>query len=145
MSTCEFRTPSNKELVLRHIELLNADRIEDAHTLVADDATFWFAGGLSGIGLMNKAERIARLKEWLKIMATPVRYQVISLTAEEDRIAVEATNQAMAHDGRHYDQCYFILFRVSEGLIRTMRIYFDTDLARRILTGAAVQKVQNMS
>jgi ketosteroid isomerase-like protein len=57
------------------------------------------------------------------------------MTAEGDRVAVEAKSFATMEDGRVYANSYHFLLTVRDGKVTTVREYMDTIHARETFFG----------
>jgi ketosteroid isomerase-like protein len=55
-----------------------------------------------------------------------MRLDVLGLTAEEDRVAMEAESHVLNPNGRLYNNFYHYLFRVRDGQITLFKEYQDT-------------------
>jgi ketosteroid isomerase-like protein len=55
------------------------------------------------------------------------------LTAEDDRVVVEARGQVTTKAGRPYDNAYCYVFRIVGGRITEITEYFDTELVATAL------------
>ena len=58
------------------------------------------------------------------------------MTAEDDRVAVEATSFATMEDGRVYANSYHFLVTIRDGKVATVREYMDTIHARETFFGS---------
>lgn len=57
-----------------------------------------------------------------------MRLQILGITAEGDRVALEAQSSGLTHPrtGRHYQNFYHILFRIKDGKVMLLKEYQDT-------------------
>ena len=116
------------------MNLLRASAVHDAATfasLLCDDATYWTIGKphlFDYAGERGKAEIVA-------YMATPsifvggVEVTFGAITAEDDRVAVEAETRGTMPDGRVYTNVYHYLFTFRDGRILRVKEYMDTQAA----------------
>jgi ketosteroid isomerase-like protein len=104
--------------------------------LMHKDATYWTAGIprlFAYGGERSKAEIVA-------YMATPsifvggAEVSFGAITAEDDRVAVEAVTSGTTADGRHYSNAYHYLFVFRDGLIWRIKEYLDTAAAAEFFT-----------
>jgi uncharacterized protein len=105
----------NRRVALAFIDSLSAGRPDT--TLVTHDAVWW----VPGIGTMPANDFFKMAEGFLAIAKGPAKMTVTAVTAEEDRVAVEAEGHADLKDGRAYDNTYHILFRLRDGKIREAR------------------------
>lgn len=64
--------------------------------------------------------------------------QVLQLTAEADRVAVEVAASGVANGGK-YDNRYHFLFELADGRINAIREYTDTAHVRRVVLGLGAE------
>ena len=64
-------------------------------------------------------------------------FTVHTMTAEGDRVAVEATSAGRHVSGRDYRNQYHFLFTWKEGRIIELKEYMDTELVTDVLCGGA--------
>ena len=77
----------------------------------------------------------ARLR-WSKSSGSVGTFTVRGMTAEGDRVAVEAECLGAHVSGKTYAQRYHFLFVIRDGKIHEMREYFDTMHANDVLCSA---------
>jgi len=66
-----------------------------------------------------------------------VSIEVTSLTAGEDRVALEWTSRARTADGEPYENHCAAVFTLADGRITAVREYMDTDYALTAFTRSA--------
>jgi len=64
------------------------------------------------------------------LMEAPMAMEIVSMIAEDDMVAVEATSDALLKNGRRYDNAYHFVFRVRNDLIAEAREYSCSHLAQ---------------
>lgn len=114
-------TSENKALILKYMELVAAGDIDAALDLATDDATFWHP--------MSGTQGKQALREQFKQLGTLMRSfssEIITTTAEADRVSVEVEAQAETTSGRNYRNQYHFMFVVRDGKIRESREYVDS-------------------
>jgi len=124
-------TEANKRTAL---DFLQASAAHDAQRLAAtmcDEATYWTCGKphlFAHAGEKSKAYICA-------YMATPSIFvggasvSFGAITAEADRVAVEAETRGVTPDGRVYTNAYHYLFTFRDGKILRVKEYLDTQSA----------------
>jgi len=101
--------------------------------LLAPDATYTIIGTttLSGT-LRGRDEIVARLFAPLAAaLATPLAVEIESITAEEDRIVVQARGRATLVSGAPYNNVYCFVFRIAGDRVAAITEYLDTALVGR--------------
>jgi len=125
------------------IECFSDDADPDIHML------FRKAEKESAVGeLVAHAEKVKRAVQQHNVLTYHLRpvyllrrvrklwsYLIEALTAEGERVAIEATSRGTTFRGDVYAQQYHFLLRVRNGKIIAFREYMDTELARKVLVG----------
>jgi ketosteroid isomerase-like protein len=122
----------NKALVARFFELLSSGDVDDAFLLVAEDAEWTIPESLSPAPVHRDAVR-ERAKVMHELSRGSFRQWVVSMTAEDDRVAVEARSSASFASGAEYRNRYHFLFVVRDGRIAGVRAYSDTWHVKEVL------------
>lgn len=106
---------ANKSVVRAFIDSLC--RADPDRSLVAKDAVWWIPGRghISRDAFFDLAAGVNAL------FTGPPVMKITAVTAEDDRVAVEAEGRAELKDGRLYENTYHFLFYVRDGLIREAR------------------------
>jgi hypothetical protein len=125
----------NKEIVRRAIAALSRGDMEGFLAEAADEVTLTVMGSMfSPIqgkqkvlkGLRNSL--VARLERGGAIDMT-----IDTLIAEGDYVAEQARGKARTKDGKDYNNTYCRVWRITDGKIRAMQEYLDTELVRACL------------
>jgi ketosteroid isomerase-like protein len=125
----------NKQVARDFFEALgraDADAIADAFS---EDGTSWTLGTLPFSGVHHPPEIRQLAKEILFAFPKGLRFTIRTLTAEEDRVAVEAEGDGIHASGKPYHNDYHLLMRVRGGKIVELREYLDTMMVRDVLLG----------
>ena len=129
-------TETSKNVVRNYLGSGDWNDASGRIALFAEDATWTLIGDLpmSGTWYGRKAifEDFLRLA-FGRIDTATLDLAVTDLFAEGDKVALEWTSKADVHGGGAYDQHCLAIFTVRDGLITSVREYFDTDHARRTL------------
>jgi len=129
----------NKRLVLEFLGHYAHGRYEDALALLAEDCSWWLPGHpeeFPAAGSVDKATVRRRLTANLKLLPHGLEITTGAITAEDDRVAIEAESKATTLQGRLYHNRYHFLFVIRDGKIRLVKEYLDTLHVREVL-GAA--------
>ena len=129
----------NKRLVLDFLGHYAGGRYAAALAMLADDARWWLPGHpheFPAAGWVDKATVERRLAANLKLLPHGLEVTTGAITAEDDRVAIEAESRARLVDGRLYHNRYHFLFVLRDGRIAVVKEYLDTLHAREAL-GAA--------
>ena len=129
---------ANKNLVLGFFEDFSASKAEAALARMADNATWWVAGRPEQFplaGTKTKAQFTELLKGIGSAMPKGLKITPKGITAEGDRVALEAESYGEHANGKVYNNLYHFLIEVREGKIQAVREYLDTIHAKDVLVG----------
>ena len=121
----------NKEMAKA---LLEASAVHDGArfaSLLHDDATYWTLGKphlFAYCGEKAKADIVAYMST-PSIFVGGVTVTFGDITAEGDRVAIEAETRGTLPDGRVYTNMYHYLFTFRDGKILRVKEYLDTQSA----------------
>lgn len=130
---------TNKQLVLEFLGHYAGGRYDDALAMLAEDSTWWLPGHpdeFPAAGTVDKATVRRRLAGNLKLLPHGLEITTGAVTAEDDRVAIEAESKATMVNGRLYHNRYHFLFVLRDGKIRMVKEYLDTLHAREALGSA---------
>jgi ketosteroid isomerase-like protein len=117
---------ANTKLVRDFWDALSAGRVEEMLTMMADSATWWVAGNFPLSGTRDKKAMRELLAGIGETCEGPIKMTVKGLTAEGNRVAVEAESYVKLKNGRVYNNQYHFLMEVRDGKIDRVREYLDT-------------------
>jgi len=127
----------NKRIARHFFECLSRGDAKAVLDLYAEDATVWTAGSLVFSGRRTKQEVAPLMEGILGAFPEGLRFTVHGMTAEGDRVAVEAESRGRHANGKLYNNLYHFLLVVREGKVRELKEYLDTKLAHEVLLGGA--------
>lgn len=125
----------NKQTVLAFLKSLSTGQ-PDAR-LLCDDAHWW----VPGMGTIDRAGFFAISDAFQSYAKDPVTMEISAVTAEEDRVAVEASGRTELKDGRIYANTYHFLFRLRDGKILEAREHNDSQVPAALFGNAFKQSV----
>jgi hypothetical protein len=114
---------ANKAVARRYMQAVVDGDIDTVAALQHPDVKWW----ILGFGDMDRATFIASVRDGL-IAAESRRAEITGITAEGDRVAVEAWSE-MLFPGKTYRNQYHNLLVIRDGLIVEGREYMDTRAA----------------
>ena len=111
----------NHALISRFFAELTLGTLSDE--LLADDMTVWS----SSSGSLGAAKAKYRFAVTLlqSLFPAGLAYQVLSLTAEEDRVAAEVLARGTLTNGERYENSYVFMFRVRGAQIASIAEHFN--------------------
>jgi uncharacterized protein len=118
-------TSENKQLVTELFGHLSAGRRQQGLEMLAEDATWW----APGMGTMPKSQFAEMVVQMDVILKGPIKLTIKRMTAEDDRVAVEAESDGDLVNGKHYHNIYHFLIVIRGGKIREVKEYNDTKYA----------------
>ena len=127
---------ANKAVARKFFDRLQAGDAEGLLSIYADDFTCWTAGSLPFSGTHPRDEVAAMVTGVAGVFPKGWKFAVRGMTAEGDRVAVEAECLGEHVSGKTYAQRYHFLFVIRDGKIHEMREYFDTMHANDVLCSA---------
>ncbi len=125
----------NKALARQMIDALTRADVEWVKKNYADDFQIWVIGSLPFSGTADKAGAVAGMPAVLDLFPKGLRFEIQAMTAEGDRVAIEATSRGTTFRGDEYRQTYHFLMRARDGKIVEWKEYMDTEHARKVLVG----------
>lgn len=126
---------SNRERTLRLIQAIargDADHIADAY---ADDGKLHTMGSTLISGVYDRSQIRQFAGSVLDAFPEGLRYTVHAVTAEGNRVAVEATGRGRHVSGRDYVNRYHFLFTWRDGKLLELKEYMDTEAVTEVLCG----------
>jgi ketosteroid isomerase-like protein len=123
----------NKRTILGFFENLSAGNGEAVLGALADSATWWIQGNFPLSGTKSKKEFAAVVADLGSKIDGGMRVTPKGITAEGERVAVEAESYAKMKNGKTYQNTYHFLFTVRDGKIQSVKEYLDTIHANEVL------------
>ena len=125
-----------EQVVRSFFENFSEGKVDAALALMADTATWWVAGNpqkFALAGTKTKAQFAELVRGIGAAMPKGLRVTPTGLTAEGDRVAVEAESYGETVHGKIYNNRYHFLIEVRNGKIEAVREYLDTMHAKEVL------------
>jgi len=124
----------NKKVVLRFLEATGHNDAETVKACVDPDGVSVAKGTSKFTGPRRFGANIAdTIETFKKIIPTGLRYKICSVTAEKDRVVVQAEGDAVTHDGKPYRNDYCFVCTVKNGKVVRVDEYFCTKMADEVL------------
>ena len=128
---------TNKRLTLAFVAAMqrgDADAIADAY---ADEGRVITMGNTLISGTRGKEAIRQFAGGVLEAFPDGLVFDVHTVTAEDDRVAVEASSRGRHASGRDYCNHYHFLFRWRDGRLLELKEYMDTELVTDVICGGA--------
>ncbi len=121
---------ANRATAIRLINRLAEGVIDEA--VVTEDATWW----VPGRGVFSKAAFAEIAKMFRSLLKDGITMTIHGITAEGDRVAVEAETYGELKNGKIYNNTYHFLFLFRDGKIYHAKEYNDSRHAAEVIGGA---------
>jgi len=128
--TCD--TAANKASALNFFDAIVEGDAVALDSLLHPQARWW----VQGWGDLSRSAFLDSLGQTIRRARTRV-FTVLTLTAEDDRVAVEAKSSFEFPEGT-YQNTYHFLFRISGGRIVEGKEYLDTMVAARFFAPSKI-------
>jgi ketosteroid isomerase-like protein len=122
-----MNTESNKNIALKFWENFSAGNYPAALDMLSADATWWVAGSTSLSGTYSKTEFTALLEQVTPLAPDGLTVTPTLLTAEDNRVSVEAKSYGEITNGKTYQNIYHFMMVINAGKIDAVREYLDTE------------------
>jgi uncharacterized protein len=122
----------NYALAEAYLAAVTAGDLPDS--LLTDDMTAW----LTTQGPVSKADYQGAIRLFARMAQSPIRFTVDAMTAQDDRVVIEAHSQATLINGEEYGNTYVFSLRVRDGRIAWIAEHFNPFIAQEKLIPLAV-------
>ena len=124
----------NKDITIKFFKALSSGS-ETYLNYYNDDSIIWTAGDNSIGGTRTKQEIVDFAQGILSAFPDGIKFNITGITAENERVAVEVSGEAIHASGKNYNNKYHFLLKIKNGKILELKEYMDTQLAAKILLG----------
>lgn len=124
---------TTKSAALAWLHAIENNDMDAYRASLTDDVCHEVMGSCALSGKRDKAESCALVSQLVDAFADGVRFDIETVTAEEDRVAVEFRGYAELSSGGSYNNSYHVLFQIRDGKICHIREYADTKLVDDVL------------
>ena len=127
----------NKQLTLTFFDAMQRGDAQAIAETYADEGRVVTMGHTLISGSRGKEEIRQFAGGVLEAFPKGLSFTILNMTAEDDRVAVEATSGGIHVSGRPYENHYHFLLTWREGQLLEMKEYMDTELVTDVLCGGA--------
>lgn len=110
----------------------DSDYVINAYT---EDGGVQTMGNTLISGFFDKSQIAAAAGAIFEAFPQGIQFTIKHLTAEEDRVAVEAESHGIHVSGRVYHNYYHFFMQLRDGKLLRLREYMDTEMVTDILCG----------
>jgi len=125
----------NKRIVEKFFEAMNNGDVDGIVGAYHDEGYLWTKGGTLISGKYSKDEVQAAAGGIYDAFPEGISFTIANMTAEGDRVAVEATSRGQHVSGQLYENEYHFLFELKDGKVVALKEYMDTERVTDILCG----------
>jgi len=126
---------SNKAIVNRFFEAMNQGDVAFIVNAYAEDGVLQTMGNTLISGTYSKDQVTQSASGIFDVFPEGIRFEILDMVAEGDKVAVEATSEGKHASGATYTNEYHFLFEFREGKLLRLKEYMDTERATDILCG----------
>lgn len=131
----ESEPQRNVAAVTAFIDAMNRGDVAAIVDAYAEDGVLTTMGHTLISGTFDKATVAAAAGSIFEVFPQGIAFEVHRMTAQEDRVAVEASSRGMHISGREYRNRYHFLARLRDGKLIEWKEYCDTEAITEILCG----------
>lgn len=123
----------NKRVAVQFVEAMGQNDMERFAECVASDAVAVAKGTTKFAGTRNAEMMIGGIEAFKHILPEGLQFEIVSATADGDRVVVEAQGNGTTVDGKPYHNSYCFVITLRDGKIVHVNEYFCTKLADAVL------------
>lgn len=127
----------NKQRVTAFFDALNRGDVNAVVDAYSEDGTCWTSGTTLISGTMNKEQIRAGSGAVFDVFPKGLLFTIHAMTAEGERVAVEAESLGDHVSGQVYNNLYHFLFEFRDGKLLRLKEYMDTERVTDVLCGGA--------
>ena len=130
----------NKGLIRQFVEILNRGDGEALVSMFTDDGKSVTMGTTAISGDHDVEDMRTASKQILGAFPERLRFTILGMVAEGDKVAVEAESYGRHVSGAIYNNHYHFLFTLRGGKILEFKEYLDTQLLNDVIFGGRTSK-----
>lgn len=127
----------NKQLTTRFFDALQRGDADEIANTYCEDGRVITMGNTMISGSRGKEETRTFAAGVLDAFPEGLKFSILTMTAEDDRVAVEATSEGLHASGQVYRNHYHFLFTWRDGLLLELKEFLDTEVVTEVLCGGA--------
>lgn len=117
------------------IDAIAAGDVERIAEAYHEDGACWTSGNTLISGLIPKAQIVEGAGAVLAAFPDGLKFEITGLTAEGERVAIEAESDGVHVSGQHYHNYYHFLCVFKDGKLFRFKEYMDTEMVTDVLCG----------
>ena len=125
----------NKALVERFIGAMSNGDVAYIVDAYAEDGAVWTSGRTLISGTFDKPTVTMAAGRIFEAFPQGITFTIHAITAQDDRVAVEASSCGRHASGQEYRNQYHFLARLRDGKLTEWKEYCDTEAITEVLCG----------
>jgi ketosteroid isomerase-like protein len=126
---------ANKEIVRQFFDAISSSDTPRMLDFYAPDGVCQTMGRTLISGRFTKDQIAMAAGRIFEVFPKGVKFDILNMTAEDDRVAVEAVSHGDHISGAHYSNHYHFLVRLRGGKVTLLQEFMDTELVTDVLCG----------
>ncbi len=128
-------TEQYKAMARDFIDAIAAGDVERIAAAYHDEGGCWTSGNTLISGFMPKDKIVEGAGAVLAAFPEGLTFEITGITAEGERVAIEAESDGVHVSGQHYHNYYHFLCEFKDGKLYRFKEYMDTEMVTDILCG----------
>tara|TARA_R110000823_G_scaffold210224_13_gene340565 strand:- start:24323 stop:24748 length:426 start_codon:yes stop_codon:yes gene_type:complete len=131
----EDKIAANKSIVTRFFEAMNNGDVDFIVNTYAEDGCLQTMGNTLISGTFERAQIAVAAGQIFEVFPRGLRFEILDMLAEGDKVAVEATGEGEHISGQTYNNEYHFKFHFRDGKLLLLKEYMDTENVTDVLCG----------
>ena len=123
----------NKNTVTAFVQAMSRGDMDAILDAYAEDGGVWTMGNTLISGQYNKQQIRGFADGIFEAFPEGLQFTILGMTAEGDRVAVEAESMGIHVSGATYNNFYHFLFTLRDGKVTSLKEYLDTQMVLDVL------------
>lgn len=123
----------NRQVAIKFVEAMGANDAEGVRECFAPDGVTVAMGTTRFSGVRTLDQVVAGVEAFKQMMPEGLKFTILSVSGDADRVIVEAEGNAVTCDGQPYRNNYCMVLTMENGKIKLANEYFCTKLADEVL------------
>ncbi|CAA0123502.1 Uncharacterised protein [Halioglobus japonicus] len=126
---------SNKAIVTGFFDALNRGDVDYIVNTYSPEGCVQTMGHTLISGVFNRDQIAESVRGIFDVFPQGLKFTPLSMIAEADKVAVEATSEGQHVSGQIYHNEYHFLFEFQDGKLLRLKEYMDTERVTDVLCG----------
>ncbi|MDE0950120.1 MAG: nuclear transport factor 2 family protein [Halioglobus sp.] len=126
---------TNKAIVKKFFAALNCGDVDFVVNAYAEAGSIQTMGNTLISGIFTRDEVAATAGGIFDVFPDGLKFSILGMVSESDKVAVEATSEGKHISGQIYSNEYHFLFEFQNGKLLKLKEYLDTERVTDVLCG----------